>query len=352
MTAGVEVEPSALEHAAWTAIQRTGARTVAFTLAGGSIRLVGAGPALLDQLAPAFAHLPPADPDGPADLTVLVWDSESTGTLLPTLGPTAAQVGRPVTPVVSADDRSFVFHAFEQAVSYLDRRRGVAVHAVADARRVPPWERACPLRAILTWWTLPMGRLLVHGAAVGGPEGSLLLAGPGGAGKSTTALACLGAGWGYLGDDYVLVAAGPHGAPEVWSVYGSAKLAPDHLARFPELLSPETPGALDPPDAKRVGWPGREDPTRLVAHAPLRAVVLPRVTDADHPTLTPAPASRSLLALAPPTMFQTAGDRRAIFAATRELVTRLPAHRLDLGGDTAGLPDLLAPLLADTGGDA
>ena len=54
-----------------------------------------------------------------------------------------------------------------------------------------------------------MGELR-HGAAVAEGGRAALLLGPGGAGKTTTALAAWNAGMDYLGDDYVLVRVGPH----------------------------------------------------------------------------------------------------------------------------------------------
>lgn len=340
---------SRLTDAAHDAIGRVGARTHSFELADRTIRLIGAGPELVDRIAPAFAHLPARGERVEADLTVLLWDSRSTGVALPDLAPTRLTIGDPVTPILADADRSFVFHAFEGAVSYLDRPGRTAVYAVEDAGRLPPWERACPLRALLTWWFLPRGLLLLHGAAVGHADGVVLLAGPGGAGKSTTALACLAAGMGYLGDDYVLVDPSPVGAatPTVWSVYGSAKLAPEHLARFPGLLTAEPPAPGDPPDAKAVGWPARSRPDSVVTRAPLRAIALPLVAGGPTSTLVPVPASRALLAIAPPTMFQTPGDRPATFRLASELSQQVPSHRLELGTDVRALPALLHALLPE-----
>lgn len=339
MTASVDLTP--LVEAARAAIDATGAHTVTFDLAGRTIRLVGAGPALLDQVAPAFAHLPRGDDDD-ADLTVWLFDTASTGQTLPELAGALPAVGEAVAPLISDGGRSFVLHAFERSVSFLDHTRGLGVHAVADAAEVPPWERACPLRALLTWWFAGQGLLLCHGAAVGSPDGAVLLAGPGGAGKSTTALACFAAGLGYLGDDYVLV---DPTTRTVWSVYGSAKLAPDHLARFPALLHPSSPQPTDPVDAKAVGWPLVARPEATVHSAPVRAVVVPVVTDAAVATLAPAPASRALMAIAPLTMFQTPGDRRAAFDLATDLSRAVPAWALRLGGDPAVSAELLSGLL-------
>jgi hypothetical protein len=338
---------SRLVDAARAAIDRTGRASTSFRLAGRTVRLVGAGPALLDRVRPAFAHLPSASDGEPADLTVLLWDTASTGEPLPTLGEAAPQVGTPVTPILHDGGRSFVFHAFEGAVSYLDHEGGIGVYAVEDATRLPPWERACPLRALLTWWTSPQRLLLAHGAAVGSSDGAVLLAGPGGSGKSTTALACFADGWGYLGDDYVLLDVDD---ACVWSAYGSAKLAPDHLDRFPGLLAAEPPGAHDPLDAKRVGWPVRDRPEATVVAAPVRAIVMPTVTGGPTSALRPLPASRALMALAPLTMFQTPGDQNAAFRLSTAIARQAPSFALDLGDDVERVPGLLESLLAGAEG--
>jgi hypothetical protein len=333
----------ALIDAARAAIDAAGPQPVAFTLGGQAIRLVGAGPALLQRIAPAFAHLPTVGEATAADLTVLVWDTASTGQPLPDLAEGGLRAGEPVTPLFHDGGRSFVFHAHEGAVSYLDHTQGLAVHAVRDAARLPPWERACPLRALLTWWMAPQRLLLGHGAAVGDAGGALLLTGPGGSGKSTTALACFGAGWGYLGDDYVLLDVD---GPRVWSTYGSAKLAPDHLARFPDLLTAEAPAPHDHPDAKRVGWPLRRRPEATIHDAPVRAIVMPTVAGVPTSTVTAVPASRALMALAPLTMFQTPGDPKATFALATALARGAPSYRLELGADMDRVPALLEGLLA------
>ena len=55
----------------------------------------------------------------------------------------------------------------------------------------------------------------------------------GGLGKSTAALCCLCNGLDYIGDDYVLVQLGP--IPTVHSLYCTAKLNHDQMARFAKL---------------------------------------------------------------------------------------------------------------------
>lgn len=331
-----------LIESARTAVARTGSDRTAFVLAGRTIRLEGAGSALTSRITPAFAHLPQVSDETPADLTVLLWDTASTAQPLPDLGAYKAVAGSPVTPILHGGGRSFVFHAFENAMSYLDYEERVGVYLVEDASKLPPWERACPLRALLTWWLAPQNLLVAHGAAIGSAEGAVMLAGTGGSGKSTTALSCLAAGMGYLGDDYVLL--DPR-SRSVWSLYASAKLAEDHLARFPALMQPETAQPADPADAKRIGWPAAVNPSAMVLSAPVCAIVVPVVTLGAACTLTPVPASRALMAVAPLTLFQTAGDQREAFRLATEFVKDMPTFRLELGAGMERVPRLLQDII-------
>jgi hypothetical protein len=338
----------ALLDAADLAGQRLGVHVETFELAGRVIRLESAGPGVLAAVAPAFAHLPRAGEGALVDLRIRLFDTASSGVSLPDLGLTqvvgSGSEDQVITPIISDGGQSFVLHGYEQAVSYLDHASGEAVLAVADAAAIPPWDRACPLRALLTWWFAPQGLLLAHGAAVGSEDGAVVLVGRGGSGKSTTSLACLADGLGFLGDDYVLI---DSEATHVWSIYGSAKLAPEHLARYPDLLRPDEPLALDPPDAKSVGWPLRDRPEARVLSAPIRAFVVPGVVGGPICELVPQSASRALLALAPLTMFQTPGDQRLAFELASAVVRAVPSLELRLGDDMSTATAALAGILRE-----
>lgn len=106
---------------------------------------------------------------------------------------------------------------------WLDRKRRIALYHVPSAAHLPLTEQGSPLLLLWGAWLADFGVHLVHAAAVSGRRGAALLLGPGGAGKSSAALACLGAGrLRYLGDDYCLVRSEPQ--PEVLSLYASGKV--------------------------------------------------------------------------------------------------------------------------------
>ncbi len=116
-----------------------------------------------------------------------------------------------------------------------DAERAAAVYWTPSYRYIPWWESSFPLRTAIHWWTTTTPSLQpMHAGAVGRDDGGVLIAGRGGAGKSTTSLACLDGGLLYAGDDYVLVDVDQ---PTVYSLYNTAKLRPENLHRFPHLGS-------------------------------------------------------------------------------------------------------------------
>ncbi|MBK6741677.1 MAG: hypothetical protein IPG66_01365 [Hydrogenophilales bacterium] len=86
-----------------------------------------------------------------------------------------------------------------------------------------------PGKFALGSWLAHRGRPLVHAAGIAWHGRGALLLGVSGRGKSTTALACLGAGFSFLGDDLCALEASPHNdrPPTIHGIYATAKLNPD-----------------------------------------------------------------------------------------------------------------------------
>ena len=136
------------------------------------------------------------------------------------------------------------YHLGPNIFSIIDLKENLALYWVKDAQALPYYEIGSPLRTILHWWADQGAYQFVHGGAVGLPTGGVLLAGKGGTGKSTTALACLEAGLLYASDDYCLIRTDTE--PFVYSIYNTAKLRGDlDLERFPAWLRSS---------ATRAGW--------------------------------------------------------------------------------------------------
>lgn len=349
---GAAAGAAALFAAAWCAgqqAQRAAGGPVAHTVrvAGASLRLEFAGPALVARLLPALAHLLGATAVPPA-LTVSLWDSASTGVAMP---PPPWSWGEDCTG--RGEVRGYNRGAFRTAyqvgsgvLSLMDCAGRRAVYWVRDARQVPFYETACPLRSILSWWGHASGTgEVVHGAAVGTAAGGVLIAGQGGAGKSTTCLACLQDGFRFAGDNNVLLQLGP--APTAHSLYNSATIEAETLARLPHLRAlVRNAGALE--TEKALLFVTDQGAERVCASLPLRAVLLPRVTGRPGTQARPAPPAQALAALAPGTVFSLPHTGPEAFRFMAQLVRALPCFLLEAGTDLRAIPRTIAALIAES----
>jgi hypothetical protein len=320
---------------------RAGVVEKRFRVAERLLRLRFAGHALEDQLTAAIEHLATLDGGAP-DLTVCLFDRATTGAGLRAGWDASAFGPRGEITGFNTERYRTAFQQGADVFLMLDRQRSEAVYWVADAARVPYWERSFPLRTAFHWWFEDLPLQPVHAAAVGFAEGGVLITGPSGCGKSTTALACLSSGLLYAGDDYVLVANAP--SPHVYCLYCNAKLEPDNLARFPGVRAHvDNPDRLDREKALiflRSWLPGK-----LCAGFPLRAIVTPRVTGRRDTSLIHAGALEAVRALAPTTLLHLLGGERKAFAKIAGLVCQLPCYILEVGTDLAQIPVRITELL-------
>jgi len=314
-----------------------------YVVGGSRISLRFASEPLRERLAPAFAHLAVAPGYAP-ELTVNLWDSAS------------AELEPPPRPPAASDEAAGALYHFQEpplrgayqaafeALSVLDADAGVAWYWVADGRGLPSWELACPIRQILFWWLAPRGYLQVHGAAVGKPEGGVLIVGPAGSGKSTTALACLGSDLLYAGDDYVAVRLEP--SPQVASLYNSGKLDPAHLHERLPRLAPVLANADRLETEKAILYAERHFPEQTTAGFPLAALLVPAVRrDGREPRVVPASRAAAFAALGPSTMFQLHTAGAGELATLSSLVARVPCYTLEVGSDLSTVPETISALL-------
>ena len=184
----------------------------------------------------------------------------------------------------------------------------------------------------------------IHAGAVGYPDGGVLVVGGSGSGKSTATLACLDSDIGYAGDDYVLVRTEPE--PRVYSLYNTAKLEPDNLARFPSLRPHlDNAGALG--TEKALVFLHRARPDKISRGFPIRAILCPRVTGRPDTVCRPARAQDAFLAIAPTTTMHLAGARRQTLEKLFRLAKSVPSYVLESGTDIPQIPRAISRLLAE-----
>ncbi len=314
-----------------------------YAIGGFTVELRFAGSALVPHLTPAFDHLR-ASPGSTPALTVCLWDSTSTATQMPP-PPWTAEAYRPRGEVRGFNDERFrtVFYLGTGILNSLDTERSIGLFWLRDAQQTPCSEGAAPLRTILHWWMREHERLLVHAGAVGTQDGGVLIAGRGGSGKSTTALACLTSELLYLGDDNVLLSAEP--ILSAHSLYNSAKLDLRHVERLRHLV-PVT-GSYHRTDAgKAVFFMHQHYPEKLAESFPVRAILMPRVVGRAPTVLSEASPAAALQALAPSTLFQLSGAGSEEFQLLARLVRAVPCYTLQLGADLPRIPELVLRLLS------
>jgi len=320
-----------------------------YRVAGRSIRLRSTEMALVTSLTRAFAHLASGPADKPA-LTVYL----AAGDVV-SLPRSSWNSRESATPACEQDEQELIhvrdtrvdglFRLDGASLSMLDHDSRVGVFWTASPARVPRYERAAPLRALLDWWGGDNGFRVVHAGAVATEHGGALLVGSAGSGKSTAALACLGSGLAYAGDDGVAVSRGT--SLLVHSLYCTAKLRPDHLRRSLPHLAKMLDGSEDAHQGKRMFFLDAHRSAELASGFPLRAVLLPRVTGNDRSVTRPVSSGSALLALAPSTLFQLPGARQERLRFMAAALRGVPAYALELGRDLVTVAPAIRAVLDD-----
>ncbi len=335
--------------------QTSGGKPVSrhFSLCGKAIELIFANQRLLPYITPALEHLAVPDAQSPS-LKVFIWDDATTGTVMPAPpweGFAVQKQGAHLEGLYTkrGDVRGFhsrriktAYNWSANALSMYDCREGVALYWTRDASGLPAYETSAPLRNILNWWVQQHDCHFAHGAAVGTAKGGVLLAGKGGSGTSTAALACLKGGLLYASDDYCLVRADP--VPWAYSVFSSAKVDPGNLFRV-DHIGPARGRTGNPYDDKEVFFLYPRFADRIITGFPLRAILLPRITGKPDSALSPATPADGVKALTISTMCQFPGAGKKVVEIMQRLAGALPCYHLDFGTDPAQVPALILDLL-------
>lgn len=308
-------------------------------LADGALRLEAA-PALLPLVRRWLPLLPYADtPAAPGGAAIRVAAGDP-ARLPPPAGAPVVRLG---AADVWVDDAAAVaqLRCTGGSAGEADLARGEAALVPAPGDRAPDGVAAWDLFSMCTLVSaLLLGRMhraLVHAAAIVAPDGrAWLLAGDARAGKSTTVVNLISAGWRFVSDDNGVLFRGADGAPwvEGWP-------RPFHLDEGWEAGAPlHRRGEVDPHER----WPGQ-----WMRTAPLAGLLFPRVA-AERPTeLAPLPAAEALAALMrqSPWLLADRACAAEVLSFLREACER-PAFSLRLGldsyRDTARLLHVLAPL--------
>lgn len=301
-----------------------------FELAGSVVRVHARTAPLQKHLVAALQHRVAPAVDVP-DLTILAWDAQPSplSLALPEWRVTERWALR--EPVrASGEDGMFFFDPTGGTVTLYDSGRSLGAVWFSDGSRPPLWIVGAPFLRVLDAWFIGRGMALCHGAAIGKHGGAALIIGPGGAGKSTLAMHSLGASFGYLGDDYVLLEpAAPR--PVVHSVYCSGKLfGTDIDAGIPAQAAVfRLPDEEDDKSLLRIGA------ASTLKSAPLVAVLEPRIGESEQPRLERISPGEALRTILPAALRQLPGEEQRKLSILAGILTAVPCFRLHLTRDHA-----------------
>ena len=341
-----EDEQCAFFHAALdrtlTAEAKAGIIERHFALAGFVLSLKFAGDALARCFIPALAHLEVPWTSCP-DAVFHIWDSESTGTdMVPPPCPRGCFTSRGDIWTMGSPRFKSAYLWSEYALNLFDTITATGVYWTQAAEPLPYWAKASPLRCLFHWWAETRGCQLVHAAAVGREGRAVLITGKGGLGKSTTALSCLGKGLDYIGDDYVVVQLDP--VPRVHSLYCTAKLNWDQMARFPRLADLAIGHGSGSDKAVMYLYPEMQG--QIARSLPLHTIVTPRISNQPQAELGSISAIDMQRAIAATTMSQLPRAGEHTYQFINRLVARLPAFQLIVGTNLDAIAEITVRLLA------
>jgi hypothetical protein len=323
-----------------------------YTFAGRWVRMRIVGRGLAERLAGPFLHLrSEPDPSANAELSIELWDECETGVPCPvpnTKGDLRATWAVANGFLTASPDGRFVRFQRLQSLTCLDRKAAKIVGWRACGGRLPVQERTKPIQSLLSIWSSDRDVPVVHAGLVSRHGQGVLVAGPSGSGKSTVTLACLDAGWDYLGDDLTGLQERDRGAWVGHSFYATARVHPDQLTRFPRLVDSAI-STDDPLDDKCLVPLSVSFPRQLERAAEIRALALPRVVATEHTTVRPASRGETLRRIAPSSLLTLLSPGARGLERLARLVRQVPSYWLEVGRDVGDVPRGVEAILLEAG---
>lgn len=267
--------------------------------------------------------------------TIELWDVAACGVQPPSLPEEARQAGpMGAIPWLGSAETAGAWQDPGRMLVAWDGRVGTVSGYIGDPDVLPSWQRAEPLRAPLNWVLRGPRRALAHAAAIGRRDRGtgLLIGGPGGSGKSTTALSWLIAGGDFAGDNYVLVDLEAPGGPTAAPIYANAKADAHAMSMLPELApvaraGDETLHGKSVLDVRDLRADQPAGPIRITA------IVISTVSGGTEPVVRRISGASALKHLAPSSLLQLPGEADG-FAVLASLVRDLPCFEMELAGDS------------------
>lgn len=197
-----------------------------------SIDLLATTPELAQRLRRPLSHLQHRSSDGPR-LQIVLAAADPAAPPFP--WPEAGLAGG--VREWAADGYWFSQYGADLAVVGYDSHTQHAVGYVQAATRLPAAFFSGLLFTTIYQALRPLGYFLLHAAALSWQGAGVLITGPSGAGKTTTMLQCVRAGFQFIADDATLLSLQTSGQVHAISTLNTMHVTPQTVALFPELTA-------------------------------------------------------------------------------------------------------------------
>lgn len=247
---------------------------------------------------PSLKHLVLDDCDSAFDLTIFYVSDEDLATTFPVFDWNDIEFdAQGFAQGLDQEKIAVFFQPWLKQVFLYSYEHKTAIYRTKTTAEVPWWEATFSFRILLHFWSKQTPYQLMHAGALAiDSENAVLMPAPSGSGKSTTSCYLQEAGYGYLGDDYVLV---DTENARVYKLYGCAKVEWDNLEeRFPHLLN-QCVNLEFKPKQKGVFYP-KEEQSSNHGHN-IRAIITPNLSEGQK-GFASLSAGRSVLSIAPTTL--------------------------------------------------
>lgn len=302
------------------------------------IGVAGHPVALHERLLRPLSHLRQPPASAPAVMLTLV---EADADAPPFPWPDAPQAG----DFREWREGDYLFSHYGQglAVVGLDLRSGRAVGFVRQPMQMPAAFFSGLLFTTLYQALRPHGFFLLHAAALSWRGQGVLITGPSGAGKTTTMLQCVRAGFQFVSDDATLLTRTANGEISAVATLNTMHVTSRTVGFFPELAPFGTERA---DNGKSTIFLPEVYPGSVTSQTPVRLLIVPSLHGPCDGSFEPL-AGRAVLSEALPLSVdvQQAQAAAAHLDLLAQLVRQARCVRLHLPPDVVSVPPLIASRL-------
>ena len=313
-------------------------------IAGYRARIRSTSRLLHDRLRHPLAHLEVAPDTVVPSFTVDFIDGSGLDDISLSL-PVTAQQSSPEQETLEYQAGPYLFTLHGDSVLTAmnrDARRTVGI--VRDPARWPLEHYQQAIFISLYQHLQARGLYLIHASAIGRNGQAILFSAKSGAGKTTTMLTCVEAGFQFYSDDATLLRLTGDGQIEVVSLLGCMNVTNKTLGWFPEL-APYT-SEVASRTGKRLVMIHDTFPDHVALSGIVQAIIAPEITEQAHASIAPMGKMSLLSELLPFSLDlhdTNAAKNHLEFLA--KVLEQVPCYRLKLGKTRNDLPSLLDQIL-------